>query len=143
MTGTHHISGQITFAIVVPQGEWGVAYIMPRFEYLAMVENTDKFHITLMTCGPSLLEALARDPSVRDGRRSLPSLRLLGVAGARVRKTICQDLIRSLELGEERKLLICDLWGMTEYDIPSCMIYTGWLTAKLTGRPACHCGMEF
>ena len=115
VTGMHRVVAQTIFAVLVPQGQWGTGYIMPKFNYLSMVDNITKFQITLLITGPAVLEALARDPLVSDGSRSLRSLRMIRVGGARVRTNLCGDFVRVFDaLDKKGELLVGEAWGMTE-----------------------------
>lgn len=136
MTGMHRIVAHTMFAVVIPQGLWGTAYIMPRFEYLPMVENIDKFQITLLLAGTSVLDALARDPLIRDGSRNISSLRAIGTGGARIRPHMCEDFSQTFKsLWGEGKLRVVENWGMTEQDVPPSIDHVGLLTANVTGLP--------
>lgn len=116
VTSMHRVVSQAIFAVIVPQGDWGTGYIMPKFEYVPMLDNIGKFQITYSIIGPAVLDALARDPLLNDRSRSLRSLRWIRLGGARVRTHMGRDFVRTFgALENESKLRVGEAWGMTEY----------------------------
>ena len=115
VTGMHRIMAQTRFAVMHPQGRWGTGYIMPKFDYQSMVDNIDKYQITIIFIGPAILETITRDPLVRNGSRSFRSLRTMRLGGARVNPNLCGDFVRMLNASDEKaKLGVDNIWGMTE-----------------------------
>ena len=118
VTSMHRIVSQTVFAVMTPQGDSGIGYIMPKFEYAPMVDNIGKFQITSTVIGPAILDALARDPLLSERSCFLRSLRWIRLGGARVRTNMGRDFVRVFgALGSEGKLRVGDAWGMTEYHL--------------------------
>lgn len=112
----HLVVSQTVFVVMVPQGDWGIGYIMPKFEYAPMVENIGKFQITCSIIGLAVLDTLARDPLLSERSRSLRSLCWIRLGSARIRTHMGRDFVRVFdELGSEGKLRVGQAWGMTEY----------------------------
>lgn len=131
VTSMHRIVSQTVFAVMAPQGDSGIGYIMPKFEYAPMVDNIGKFQITSTIIGPAILNALARDPLLSERSCSLRSLRWIRLGGARVRTNMGRDFVRVFgALGSEGKLRIGDAWGMTEYHLYPLYIFDNQQTTS-------------
>ncbi len=112
--GMYRIHAQSVFAMILPHGNWGVAYIMPKYDLVPMLRNIKRFQITNLNVLPFHLMDIPRNPLVRDGKVDLNSVKSLGSGGAPGSKM----LYRNVRLLWKEKFPFHQTWGMTEYDGP-------------------------
>ncbi|EPS25210.1 hypothetical protein PDE_00142 [Penicillium oxalicum 114-2] len=92
-------------------------YIMPKFDFIQMLEYTQKFRITDYILVPPVVVALAKHPAVR--KYDLSSIESVGSGAAPLGREVCAEVER---LWPEGKINIKQGWGMTE---ATCSIL-GW-----------------
>lgn len=87
-------------------------YIMPKFDFIKMLENVQRFRITELVLVPPILVRLAKHPAVRSGKYDLSSVEAIRCGAAPVGREICREIE---EMWEPRRVSIKQAWGMTEY----------------------------
>ncbi|EER27897.1 AMP-binding enzyme, putative [Coccidioides posadasii C735 delta SOWgp] len=92
-------------------------YLMPRFDFIQMLENTQTFRISNLILVPPIAVALAKHPAVKN--YDLSSLEQIGCGAAPLGREISEELEGLFPKG---KLFIRQGWGMTE---TTCSIL-GW-----------------
>ncbi|KAL2854126.1 hypothetical protein BJX68DRAFT_39702 [Aspergillus pseudodeflectus] len=94
-------------------------YIMPKFDFLKMLEYTEKFHITDYIIVPPVVVALAKHPAVKSGKYDLSSIEAIGSGAAPLGREVCEEVEALWPPG---RINIKQGWGMTE---TTCSIL-GW-----------------
>lgn len=84
-------------------------YIMPKFDFVQMLENVQRFRITQLGCVPPIAVALAKNPIVR--KYDLSSVRLVGSGAAPLSGEIMVEVESLWPNGSVR---VKQGWGMTE-----------------------------
>lgn len=87
-------------------------YIMPKFDFIKMLEYTQKFRITDLILVPPVVVALAKHPAVRSGKYDLSSVEAVGSGAAPLGREVCEEVEGLWEPG---RINIKQGWGMTEY----------------------------
>jgi 4-coumarate--CoA ligase len=85
-------------------------YIMPRFDFIQMLECVQKFRITDLILVPPVVVALAKHPAVR--QYDLSSIDYIGSGAAPLGREISEEVEGLFPPG---KLNVRQGWGMTEY----------------------------
>ena len=88
-------------------------YFMPKFDFIKVLEYTEKFRITDLILVPPVVIALAKHPAVRSGKYDLSSVETIGSGAAPLGREVCQEVEALWEPG---RINIKQGWGMTEYD---------------------------
>ncbi|KAE9372789.1 putative 4-coumarate-CoA ligase [Stipitochalara longipes BDJ] len=101
MAQTIFIAGALTRGIPV--------YIMPKFDFVQMLENLQKFRITTLTMVPPIVVALAKSPLTK--KYDLSSIRDIGSGAAPLSGEVIEEC-EALWPSRDRKLQ--QGWGMTE-----------------------------
>ncbi|KAL3491796.1 hypothetical protein BJX62DRAFT_224998 [Aspergillus germanicus] len=94
-------------------------YIMPKFDFLKMLEYTEKFRITDYIIVPPVVVALAKHPAVKSGKYDLSSIEAIGSGAAPLGREVCEEVEALWPPG---RINIKQGWGMTE---TTCSIL-GW-----------------
>lgn len=84
-------------------------YIMPKFDFIQMLEYTQKFRITDFILVPPVVVALAKHPAVK--KYDLSSVESVGSGAAPLGREVCVEVEK---LWPEGKINIKQGWGMTE-----------------------------
>lgn len=84
-------------------------YIMPKFDFIQMLEYTQKFRITDFILVPPVVVALAKHPAVKN--YDLSSVESVGSGAAPLGREVCVEVEK---LWPEGKINIKQGWGMTE-----------------------------
>ncbi|KAJ5516497.1 hypothetical protein N7527_008057 [Penicillium freii] len=92
-------------------------YLMGKFDFVKMLEYTQKFRITDLILVPPVVVALAKHPAVK--MYDLSSVELIGSGAAPLGREVCEEVERLWPPG---KINIKQGWGMTE---ATCAV-TGW-----------------
>lgn len=87
-------------------------YIMPKFDFIGMLEYVQKFRITELILVPPIMVRLAKHPAVRSGKHDLSSVEAIRCGAAPVGREICREIE---ELWGPGRVDIKQAWGMTEY----------------------------
>ncbi|KAJ9488191.1 hypothetical protein VN97_g5106 [Penicillium thymicola] len=98
-------------------------YLMARFEFVKMLEYTQKFRITDFILVPPVVVALAKHPAVK--MYDLSSVELIGSGAAPLGREVCEEVERLWPPG---KINIKQGWGMTE---ATCSV-TGWVPTEIS-----------
>lgn len=104
-------------------------YIMPKFDFIKVLEYTQKFRITDLILVPPVVVALAKHPAVK--KYDLSSVEAVGSGAAPLGREVCEEVEKLWEPG---KINVKQGWGMTEYVID----FAYWRAHRLTlvGRHA-------
>ncbi|KAJ5451846.1 hypothetical protein N7445_000029 [Penicillium cf. griseofulvum] len=98
-------------------------YIMPKFDFIKMLEYTQRFRITDFILVPPVVVALAKHPAVKN--YDLSSVELVGSGAAPLGREVCDEVEKLWPPG---KINIKQGWGMTE---ATCSV-TGWNPAEIS-----------
>lgn len=85
-------------------------YIMPKFDFIKMLEYTEKYRITEIIAVPPVIVALAKHPDVRSRKYDLSSVQTVGSGAAPLGREVSEEL-ESIWPG---KINVKQAWGMTE-----------------------------
>ncbi|KAA8651805.1 hypothetical protein EYZ11_006704 [Aspergillus tanneri] len=86
-------------------------YIMPKFDFIKMLEYTEKFRITDLILVPPVVVALAKHPAVRSGKYDLSSVETVSSGAAPLGREVCDEVEALWEPG---RINIKQGYGMTE-----------------------------
>lgn len=86
-------------------------YIMPKFDFLKMLEYTGKFQISDLIVVPPVVVALAKHPAVRSGKYDLSSVETIGSGAAPLGREVCEEVEA---LFADGRVNVKQGWGMTE-----------------------------
>ena len=92
-------------------------YIMPKFDFIQMLEGIQRFRITDLILVPPIVVALAKHPAVK--KYDLSSVESVGSGAAPLGREVSEEVERLWEPG---KINVKQAWGMTEwvsFSIPS------------------------
>ena len=106
----YHAMAQTIFIALAPLRGIPV-YIMPKFDFLEMLENAQKFKITDLTMVPPVVVALAKHPAVRSGKYDLSAVESVGSGAAPLGREVSEEVE---DLWEKGKINLKQGWGMTE-----------------------------
>ena len=111
-----HAYGQTHFAVTAPM-RGATTYVMPKFDFIRMLEVIEKYRITNITAVPPIVVAMAKHPDVIEGKWDLSSVRAVGSGAAPLGREACQKLEKIWEGTKEpgREVNVKQGWGMTEY----------------------------
>lgn len=84
-------------------------YMMPRFDFIQMLENVQKFRISTLTLVPPIVVLLAKHPAVKN--YDLSSLDQVGSGAAPLGREVSEE-VEALFSGE--RINVRQGWGMTE-----------------------------
>ncbi|KAF2102712.1 putative 4-coumarate-CoA ligase [Rhizodiscina lignyota] len=104
----YHAMGQTIFGVTCPVQSIPV-YIMPKFDFIKMLENIQRFKITVLTLVPPIVVALAKHPAVK--KYDLSSVDKVGCGAAPLGREMAAELEKLWPPG---KINVKQGWGMTE-----------------------------
>lgn len=84
-------------------------YIMPKFDFIKMLEYTQKFRISDLILVPPVVVALAKHPAVK--QYDLSSVEAVGSGAAPLGREVCEEVEGLWEPG---RINVKQGWGMTE-----------------------------
>ncbi|KAL4900930.1 hypothetical protein BDW74DRAFT_160825 [Aspergillus multicolor] len=103
-------------------------YVMPKFDFMKMLEYTEKFRITDFILVPPVVVALAKHPAVRSGKYDLSSVEEIGSGAAPLGREVCEEVEALWPPG---KINIKQGWGMTEYVNQHCLQHSRYHLSML------------
>ena len=106
----HAMAQSIFIAAALSRGV--PVYIMPKFDFIKMLEYTDRFRISDLILVPPVVVALAKHPVVRSGKYDLSSVESVGSGAAPLGREVCEEVEKLWEPG---RINVKQGWGMTEY----------------------------
>jgi 4-coumarate--CoA ligase len=106
----YHAMAQAIFCVMAPLRRVPV-YLMPRFDFIQMLEAVQKFRITDLSLVPPIVVALAKHPIVKN--YDLSSVESVGSGAAPLGREVCAELEKLWPPG---KINVKQGWGMTEYE---------------------------
>ncbi|GLA34263.1 hypothetical protein AnigIFM63309_005686 [Aspergillus niger] len=86
-------------------------YIMPKFDFLKVLEYTEKFRISDLILVPPVAVALAKHPAARSGQYDLSSVESVSCGAAPLGREVCVEVEALWEPG---RINVKQGWGMTE-----------------------------
>ncbi|KAF7597599.1 hypothetical protein BBP40_000077 [Aspergillus hancockii] len=113
----HAMAQNIFIAAALSRGV--PVYIMPKFDFIKMLEYTEKFRISDLILVPPVVVALAKHPAVKSGKYDLSSVDTIGSGAAPLGREVCDEVEALWEPG---RMNVKQGWGMTE---TTCSIM-GW-----------------
>ncbi|KAJ5682478.1 hypothetical protein N7462_005643 [Penicillium macrosclerotiorum] len=132
----HAMAQSIFISVALLRGT--PVYIMPKFDFLQMLEYTQAYRITDLTLVPPVVVMLAKHPAVKN--YDLSSVESVGSGAAPLGREVCVEVEK---LWPEGKINIKQGWGMTE---ATCSVL-GWdpteksLSASV-GEPNANCEVK-
>ncbi|KAK1146477.1 hypothetical protein N8T08_002906 [Aspergillus melleus] len=105
----HAMAQNIFIAAALSRGV--PVYIMPRFDFVKMLEYTEKFRISDLILVPPVVVAIAKHPLVRSGKYDLSSVEKVSSGAAPLGREVCEEVEALWEPG---RINIKQGWGMTE-----------------------------
>ncbi|KAJ5126982.1 hypothetical protein N7448_007761 [Penicillium atrosanguineum] len=129
----HAMAQNIFIAAALHRGT--PVYIMPKFDFVQMLEYTQKFRITDLILVPPVVVMLAKHPIVK--KYDLSSVEAVGSGAAPLGRETCSEVEK---LWPEGKINVKQGWGMTE---ATCSIL-GWDPTEKSysasvGEPNANC----
>ncbi|KAE8355052.1 hypothetical protein BDV28DRAFT_129818 [Aspergillus coremiiformis] len=100
-------------------------YIMPKFDFIQMLEYAEKFRISDLILVPPVVVALAKHPAVKSGKYDLSSIEAISSGAAPLGREICGEVEALWEPG---RINVKQGWGMTE---TTCTIL-GWDPSEIS-----------
>lgn len=104
----YHAMAQTLFCVSAP-GHGVPVYLMPRFDFLGMLEVVQRFRITDLILVPPVVVTMAKHPATRNF--DLSSVERVGSGAAPLGREVCAELET---LWPEGKINVKQGWGMTE-----------------------------
>ncbi|OCL01979.1 acetyl-CoA synthetase-like protein, partial [Glonium stellatum] len=104
----YHAMAQTMFCVSAPRDGVPV-YLMPRFDFLGMLEAVERFRITDLILVPPIVVAMAKHPAAK--KADLSSVERVGSGAAPLGREVCAELEK---LWPEGKINVKQGWGMTE-----------------------------
>ncbi|MCJ1333179.1 hypothetical protein MMC10_009873 [Thelotrema lepadinum] len=111
----YHAMAQTYFLVHVPSIA-AKLYVMPRFDFVKMLDAIETYRVTYLIVVPPIIVAMAKDPDVRRGKWDLSSVRQIFTGAAPIGLPVCQSF-ESLWEGKKppgREVNVKQGWGMTE-----------------------------
>lgn len=122
----YHAYGQ-TYCVANNPKQRIPMYIMPKFDFIKLLEHVQKFRITHLGAVPPIVVALTKHPAVK--QFDLSSIEAIGCGAA----PLAADVARECEaLFKENNVIISQGWGMTEVTC-TCMAWDGNVLQKSGG----------
>jgi len=104
----YHAMAQTVFGInAMKQGS--PVYMMTKFDFVAMLENIQRFRITMLVLVPPVVVAMAKSPLTK--KYDLSSVEAVGSGAAPLGREVCIELEKLWPPG---KINVKQGWGMTE-----------------------------
>lgn len=104
----YHAMAQSIFAVAAPKQRIPV-YMMPKFDFLEMLQCIPKFKITDLVLVPPVVVAMAKHPATK--KFDLSSVESVGSGAAPLGREVCEEFEK---LWPEGKINVKQGWGMTE-----------------------------
>ncbi|KAL4806700.1 hypothetical protein BDV18DRAFT_152118 [Aspergillus unguis] len=105
----HAMAQNIFIAAALNRGT--PVYIMPKFDFIKMLEYTEKLRITDYILVPPVVVALAKHPAVKSGKYDLSSVESVGSGAAPLGREVCEEVEALWPPG---RINVKQGWGMTE-----------------------------
>ncbi|KAJ5950470.1 uncharacterized protein N7479_008883 [Penicillium vulpinum] len=121
----HALAQNIYIAAALYRGT--PVYMMPKFDFIKMLEYTQKFRISDFIIVPPVVVLLAKHPSVK--QYDLSSVEFIGCGAAPLGREVCEEVEKLWPPGQ---INIKQGWGMTE---ATCSI-TGWVPSDISTSAA-------
>lgn len=110
----YHALAQTTFVVGGPIRGIPV-YIMPRFDFLKMLDYVQIYAITVLILVPPVIVAMAKHPGLRAGNWELSSVRRIVVGAAPLGREISEEMERLwINTPQAETINVRQGWGMTE-----------------------------
>jgi 4-coumarate--CoA ligase len=125
VTPMYHAMGQTNYCATA--AFLGIpTYMMPKFDFIKMMDYVHKYRITTLFLVPPILVAMAKHPDVRKWKWDLSSVRTVASGAAPLGRPACEEF-ETLWKGtpKEGQINVTQGWGMTEYVSSggSCYLY--------------------
>ncbi|KAL1593133.1 hypothetical protein SLS60_010740 [Paraconiothyrium brasiliense] len=104
----YHAMAQALFCVNAMKLRYPV-YVMPKFDFLEMLQNVQKYRITNLVLVPPVIVAMAKHPAVK--KFDLSSVRDVGSGAAPLGREIAEEFEK---LWDDRRVNVKQGWGMTE-----------------------------
>ncbi|PSN66130.1 acetyl-CoA synthetase-like protein [Corynespora cassiicola Philippines] len=104
----YHAMAQATFCVNAIKQRVPV-YLMPKFDFLEMLQNVQKYRITDLVLVPPVVVAMAKHPAVK--QFDLSSVEAVSSGAAPLGKEVCDEFQKLWPPGQVR---VKQGWGMTE-----------------------------
>lgn len=104
----YHAMAQVLFCVNAPKQRVPV-YMMPKFDFLEMLQNIQRFKITGLTLVPPVVVAMAKHPAVK--KFDLSSIETVGSGAAPLGREACDEFEK---LWPDGRVNVKQGWGMTE-----------------------------
>lgn len=104
----YHAMAQALFCVNAMKQRVQV-YVMPKFDFVEMLQNVQKYRITHLLLVPPVIVAMAKHPAVK--QFDLSSVENAGSGAAPLGREIAQEFEK---LWQDRRVNIKQGWGMTE-----------------------------
>ena len=111
----YHAMAQTNFVVHVPLIA-AKLYVMPKFDFVKMLDAIQRYRITYFLVVPPIIVAMAKHPDVRRGKWDLSSIRQVTTGAAPLGKEASREF-ESLWDGKKlagQEINIKQAWGMTE-----------------------------
>ncbi|KAI9680666.1 MAG: hypothetical protein M1817_004106 [Caeruleum heppii] len=124
----YHAMAQTIFICAGPS-RGAIVYIMPRFHFIRMLENVQRFQVTDLILVPPIVVAMAKHPELRKGKYDLSSVTKVGSGAAPLGREISEEME---SLWPKGVINVKQGWGMTE---ATCSIL-GWRSGDISTSAA-------
>ncbi|OAK95611.1 acetyl-CoA synthetase-like protein [Phaeosphaeriaceae sp. SRC1lsM3a] len=104
----YHAMAQAIFAVGAPKQRIPV-YMMPKFDFLEMLQSIPKYKITDLVLVPPVVVAMAKHPATK--KFDLSSVESVGSGAAPLGREVCEEFEKLWPPG---KINVKQGWGMTE-----------------------------
>ncbi|USP78153.1 transcription factor mbp1 [Curvularia clavata] len=104
----YHVMAQAVFCMGAVKERVSV-YIMPKFDFLQMLQNVQKYRVTDLTLVPPIVAAMAKHPAIK--KFDLSSVERVGSGAAPLGSEIKAEFERIFPDG---RIKLTNGWGMTE-----------------------------
>jgi long-subunit acyl-CoA synthetase (AMP-forming) len=104
----YHAMAQTIFCVNAPK-KVSPVYMMPKFDFLEMLQNIQKFKITDLALVPPVVVAMAKHPATK--KFDLSSVESVGAGAAPLGREACEQLEA---LWPDGRVNVKQGWGMTE-----------------------------
>jgi len=119
----YHAMAQTIFGINAMKQAIPV-YVMPKFDFVQMLENVQRFRITNLILVPPIVVAMSKDPRTR--QYDLSSVEKVAAGAAPLGREVCVELEKLWPPG---KINVKQGWGMTEITCAA----VGWPPHEFSG----------
>ncbi|KAK6387027.1 hypothetical protein LTS17_000292 [Exophiala oligosperma] len=135
----YHAYGQTVYIALYFHQE-RTAYVMPKFDFIKMLEYSERFKVSDMNLVPPIAVALAKHPDVE--KYDLSNVSFLGCGAAPLSREIAEQVENRLNKNrkDEDRLNLRQGWGMTECTCS--LLYPDIneeITTNTVGEPNANC----